>query len=286
VSIYGFLLYFIKIRDFIVTKHILDVEVSFYKSFSDTTGPVLATHIRAPNEWGVYSDGWNKLFSIQGGTGKVRSKGDISTDGKINASGINTIRDTRKINSSPEDYYVIGQGEYKEFKETDVLNLPVKGGFVHLQTIVNWRDPSGGPIYQYAHHPTGIYMRMSIGTGDWNRAAWKDAKWGPWNNIGGEMNKLCFEGQCINIQEILRSYRDVAVEIPKLIELVKNLPDQQTRVLVKPIANLLRILTEGMDTQDYQDNFVIAILSITKNIINSDIKIKITKRAWSVIIFN
>jgi hypothetical protein len=118
--------------------------------------------------------------------------GTVNFANKISASGINTIRDTRKINSSPEDYYVLGQGEYREFKEAEVLNLPTKGGFAHLQTIVNWRDPSGGPIYQYAHHNTAIYMRTSGGTVDSNREAWKISTWSPWTNIaaGGGITEL------------------------------------------------------------------------------------------------
>ncbi|MEY3401673.1 MAG: hypothetical protein RLZZ86_1288 [Cyanobacteriota bacterium] len=47
------------------------------KAFPDTKGPILGTHIKAENEWGVFSDGWNKLFSIQGGSGNVKVKGTL-----------------------------------------------------------------------------------------------------------------------------------------------------------------------------------------------------------------
>jgi len=47
------------------------------KQWTDTTGPVLGTHIRATNEWSVFSDGWNPLFAIQGETGNVKAKGRL-----------------------------------------------------------------------------------------------------------------------------------------------------------------------------------------------------------------
>jgi hypothetical protein len=46
------------------------------KVFDKTKGNALATHIRPTTEWGVYSDGWNPLFNIQGGSGNVKIKGD------------------------------------------------------------------------------------------------------------------------------------------------------------------------------------------------------------------
>ena len=270
------------------------------KSFSDTQGVILGTHIKGQNEWGVYSDGWDKLFAIQAGTGKVRAKGDISTDANVNikgdlafngvnpwiihtpddnrrtmyvapkkadgsdwdwskqtmyhadgnvqfsnnitaaadvsvgknavvgdnvimsgknswilhtpddgrkqlyvapgtdggnwdwskqtqfmadgnvkiSGGINNIQDTRKDNFLPEQYFARGQGIYREFKESAALDLPVKDGYAHLETIVNWPDFSGGPIYQYAHRGQNeIYMRVSGGD------AMK--KWGAWSNIAG-----------------------------------------------------------------------------------------------------
>jgi hypothetical protein len=54
------------------------------KQWTDTTGPVLGTHIRATNEWSVFSDGWNPLFAIQGGTGNVKAKG------RLEATDVNT----------------------------------------------------------------------------------------------------------------------------------------------------------------------------------------------------
>lgn len=54
------------------------------KMFPSTKGPILGTHIKAENEWGIYSDGWNKLFAVQGGSGTIGIRGDA----RINASNI------------------------------------------------------------------------------------------------------------------------------------------------------------------------------------------------------
>ena len=51
------------------------------KAFPNTTGPILGTHIKAQNEFGIFSDGWDKLFAVQGGSGNVKVKGTLDASG-------------------------------------------------------------------------------------------------------------------------------------------------------------------------------------------------------------
>jgi len=51
------------------------------KYHDDTTERIIGTHIRPKGEWGIYSDGWDKLFSVQGQSGKVKVKGDLIMNG-------------------------------------------------------------------------------------------------------------------------------------------------------------------------------------------------------------
>ncbi|RPJ74819.1 MAG: hypothetical protein EHM20_09965, partial [Alphaproteobacteria bacterium] len=50
------------------------------KRFTNTTGAVLGTHIAAANEWSLFSDGWNNLATIQGGSGNAYFKGDLASN--------------------------------------------------------------------------------------------------------------------------------------------------------------------------------------------------------------
>lgn len=59
------------------------------KGFPDTQGSVLGTRIIDGDEWNIYSSGWNNLFSVQGGTGKVKVKGPLYLENGIN--GKNSI---------------------------------------------------------------------------------------------------------------------------------------------------------------------------------------------------
>jgi hypothetical protein len=48
------------------------------KGFTATTAPILGTHIRKGSEWGLYSDGWDKLVNIEGTTGNMKIKGEFT----------------------------------------------------------------------------------------------------------------------------------------------------------------------------------------------------------------
>ena len=60
------------------------------KAFTDSTGPVLGTHIQEMSEWGIMSSGWNKLFAVQGKTGNVNVKGKLNAGGDIKANNFYT----------------------------------------------------------------------------------------------------------------------------------------------------------------------------------------------------
>jgi len=142
-------------------------------------------HITSEDELYVLNKKGMVIGKEWGGNGNLNVQGDVTVAGNAflggNAKisgGINNIQDTRKNNFLPEQYFARGQGIYREFKESAALDLPVKDGYAHLETIVNWPDFTGGPIYQYAHRGQNeIYMRVSGGD------AMK--KWGAWSNIAG-----------------------------------------------------------------------------------------------------
>jgi len=58
------------------------------KFHNDTTQRIVGTHIRPMGEWGVYSDGWDRLFSIQGGSGNVKVKGNLNVGGQITSKKV------------------------------------------------------------------------------------------------------------------------------------------------------------------------------------------------------
>lgn len=74
-----------------------------------------------------------------------------------------TIPDTRKDNQPPSWYYTERpRGTVSEFKQADVLGLG--SGFAALETVVPWKDPSGGMIFQTAYLQDGTVMRRKSDT--------------------------------------------------------------------------------------------------------------------------
>jgi hypothetical protein len=109
---------------------------------------------------------------------------DVDNQAAATAVEKQTISDTRDKNFTPEQYYQKGRGTYREFKASNKIDLPSSKPWSHLETIVNWNDPSGGPIYQYAHSSdTERYVRVSEGTDAWQPEQWKNAKWGSWKSM-------------------------------------------------------------------------------------------------------
>jgi hypothetical protein len=78
------------------------------------------------------------------------------------------IIDTRHTNELPSYYRKKGQGEYKEFKTTSILNINEKG-FVMLETIVPWNDKSGGKITQIAYCNVMLIRKGSESDNVWNK---------------------------------------------------------------------------------------------------------------------
>ena len=74
-----------------------------------------------------------------------------------------TIPDTRNDNQPPSWYFANHpRSTVSEFKQADVLGLG--GGFAALETVVPWRNPTGGRIFQTAYLQDGIVMRRKSDT--------------------------------------------------------------------------------------------------------------------------
>ena len=74
-----------------------------------------------------------------------------------------TIPDTRNDNQPPSWYFANHpRSTVSEFKQADVLGLG--GGFAALETVVPWRNPTGGRIFQTAYLQDGTVMRRKSDT--------------------------------------------------------------------------------------------------------------------------
>ncbi len=74
-----------------------------------------------------------------------------------------TIPDTRNDNQPPSWYYTEHpRSTVSEFKQADVLGLG--SGFVALETVVPWGNPTGGRIFQTAYLQDGTVMRRKSDT--------------------------------------------------------------------------------------------------------------------------
>jgi Collagen triple helix repeat (20 copies) len=181
------------------------------KAFDDTTGDVFITHITKDKEWGLYSDGWTNLASVQGGTGNAKFKGNLNVGGNIRVDNefsmgpgkfsidapgvvggrftvdeygnvkvggsINNIVDTRDDNHPPSFYRKRGVGKYSEFKNAKAIiqGINIEQEYITLDTIVNWTNTTGGPVVQIAYGNQTFYRQ---GNAD-------DTAWFPWNDRVG-----------------------------------------------------------------------------------------------------
>ncbi len=59
-----------------------------------------------------------------------------------------SIEDTRDVNEMPKQYYDRGMGIYHEFKTASSVGL--QGSYYTLETVVPWKDFSGGNVVQTA----------------------------------------------------------------------------------------------------------------------------------------
>jgi len=92
------------------------------------------------------------------------------------------VPDTRNDNQPPSWYWEnYPRQTVREFKESSALGLT--GGYTALDTVVPWKDPTGGKIFQTAYLPDGKVMRRNsdavatYGNGRYNYT--KDA-WTAW----------------------------------------------------------------------------------------------------------
>jgi hypothetical protein len=158
----------------------IDIANYYTKTQSDNTFQTKGNYQTAGN-YAFASNVYNKTESYN------KTEIDNNYARKSDLTNIK-IRDTRDINTTPQGYYNMGQGVYREFKTITAIelgtlrnqviqSLKVEWGgtavlsgviYCHLETIVNWSDMTGGPIYQYAHCPEGSYVRISNGLTTWN----------------------------------------------------------------------------------------------------------------------
>jgi hypothetical protein len=86
------------------------------------------------------------------------------------ASDKDLIIDTRAMNLPPQEYWAKGVGVYREFKLTNYIDIPGTSAYGYLETIVPWRNMSGGPIQQI----------FTIGTTEWKRESTNPSNWSRW----------------------------------------------------------------------------------------------------------
>ena len=133
------------------------------KAFTDSTGPVLGTHIQEMSEWGIMSSGWNKLFAIQGKTGNVNVKGKLNAGGDIKANNFYTsssnsfsemkVNDKGVLFRNGTNQDRISDGGPKTFtvrNDDGDLRLMASGGDVNIPNgikIGNWKIEEDGQGY-------------------------------------------------------------------------------------------------------------------------------------------
>ena len=88
-------------------------------------------------------------------------KGDKGDKGGVQ------IDDTRSANSPPSFYRAKGVNKYFELKTKTVIGTPSKQEYNYLETIVSWKDASGGPVVQIAYGENAYY-RQSIDENTWS----------------------------------------------------------------------------------------------------------------------
>ncbi len=105
-------------------------------------------------------------------------------DTKVTSSQVNsliqsdkTIKDTREDNETPEWYLDnYRQETVREFKRNSILGISGEGTYGVLETIIPWRNSSGGRIKQTLTTDHGVWERTGLGTTweDWRKTADRD----------------------------------------------------------------------------------------------------------------
>lgn len=79
------------------------------------------------------------------------------------------VKDTRDSNETPQWYWDNYPAQTaKEFKRATTVGITSTGTYVYIETLVKWKDPSGGAIIQMGYDNTGdVYSRKSTSTTTW-----------------------------------------------------------------------------------------------------------------------
>jgi hypothetical protein len=118
---------------------------------------------------GIHEPNSLNIVGMSSDAGSGSRKVDVWAEGGMTIRGpINNISDTRNRQELPNVYRTKGQGKYTEFKY-NFSNLP---GYSVVETIVPWRDVSGGKVKQIIYQDEHIYYR----TGTANDLDWEPIK--------------------------------------------------------------------------------------------------------------
>ena len=149
-----------------------DIEVEAKDRHGTTTRSTSASTAFTLMNWGA--DGRSiGLLKVAEKTGAVDVGGDIYLTGHA-LYGAHGIADTRSTNETPEWYMTThGRGTVWEFKELSVVGFTAPATkYGPVQTIIPWKDTSGGMPRQVAYE----------GRNRWMRVANSAAAWGAWQS--------------------------------------------------------------------------------------------------------
>jgi predicted phage tail protein/Fe2+ transport system protein FeoA len=99
----------------------------------------------------------------------TQSIATAKTELKAEFTAFNSVQDTRNDNQPPEWYWANYPAQTaKEFKRAATVGITSTGTYVYVETLVKWKDPSGGAIVQMGYDNTGdVYSRKSISSTTW-----------------------------------------------------------------------------------------------------------------------
>lgn len=149
-----------------------DVEVSVVDNHSTATRITSASTAFTLMHFGADGNSIG-LMKVAEREGAIDIGGDVYLNGKA-MYGAHGMSDTRDVNESPEWYMEHhGRGTVWEFKKLTAIGFTAPSvAFAPLQTIIPWKDSSGGLPRQITYE----------GKTQWTRMATSTATWGAWQS--------------------------------------------------------------------------------------------------------
>lgn len=135
------------------------------KVFPDTAGPVLGTHIKAQNEWGIYSDAFTPLFHVQGGTGNIRPRGQVNLIGK-NVVNFGSDQD-KEVNAGK-----IGYGTFDNLASLNIVGAGKNGEKRNVRIWDNVMATNAVAVGDMPRDWRGANFQRA--DGKWTHFDWKD----------------------------------------------------------------------------------------------------------------